>query len=78
MQLKIEMRLIDDEKYGPYIRYIPVLDSTGECCFDGQIRFAHWEVSVGEPPEAHAEAKSKAKQNAAQVLARIASELSAA
>jgi hypothetical protein len=75
MTLTIEKRLIDNEKYGAFIRYIPVLDSTGQPCFDGQIRFAHWEVSVGSPMAEHDEACAKAKQNAVETLRRIADSL---
>ena len=75
MKLTIEKRLIDDEKYGAFVRYIPVLDATGEPCFYGQIRFAHWEVSVGSPMSEHDEAIDKCRQNAADVLSRVAESL---
>jgi hypothetical protein len=60
-----------------FVRYTPVLDANNSpgCCAVGELRFASWDVSVGEPLEKHEAAKTAARANVVRVLRTLADKI---
>lgn len=67
--IKIETRLMHDEKCGPFIRYIPYIDAAPG--MSGTVLFSAWDVGLHDGREAHNAAIDFAKKNAVSVLSAI-------